>query len=88
MSTESETSRFAQRDPIPEPVGLLAGGENTAELRSDGGRRGELTPSVRSREHAGDRASESNGIWHFALAALLALAILGVLVAAMTFWLP
>jgi hypothetical protein len=87
MSTKSETPRSAKRVQIPELVGQLAGGETTAELGSEGGSYGELTQSVRSREHAGDAVSERHGIWRLAFSALLALAILGVLVVALTFWL-
>jgi hypothetical protein len=87
MSTKSETLRSAPRDQIPERVGPNAGGETTAELGSEGGSYGDLTQSVRSREHAGDAASERHGIWRLALVALLALAILGVLLVAMIFWL-
>jgi hypothetical protein len=86
MSAKSETLR-PQRDQIPEHVGLHAEGETTEELGSEGGSYGELTQSVRSRELAGDVASERHGIWRLAIHALLALAILGVLLVALTFWL-
>jgi hypothetical protein len=87
MSTKSETLRFAPRVQIPAPGGPLAGDETTAELGSEGGSCGEPTQSVRSREQAGDAASERQGIWRLAFSALLALAILGVLVVALIFWL-
>jgi hypothetical protein len=88
MSTKSGMLRSIQRESIPEPVGPLVGGETTAELGSEGGSYGDLTQSVRSREHAGDAASERHGIWRLALVGLLALAILGLLLVAMIFWLP
>jgi hypothetical protein len=88
MGTKSETLRSVEREQIPEPVGPLAGGETTAELGSEGGSYGDLTQAVRSREHAGDVASERHAIWRLALVALLAIGILGVLLVALTFWLP
>jgi hypothetical protein len=87
MSTKSGTLRPAPRDQVPEQVGLRAEGVTTAELGSEGGSYGDLSQSVRSHEHAADVASERHGIWRLALVALLALAILGVLLVALTFWL-
>ena len=52
----------------------------------EGGSYGDLTQGSRSREHAGDAASESHGIRWLALVALLALAIRGLLRVAMIFW--